>query len=65
VVLIAFTIQADGTLGDVRVAKGSGSEVIDQAAVETVRRLGRYKPIPAGIGRSRWPVRVPIRYDLR
>jgi periplasmic protein TonB len=65
VVLVAFTIQADGTLGDFRVAKGSGSEVIDQAAVETVRRLGSYKPIPAGIGRSRWPVRVPIRFDLR
>ncbi len=65
VVLVAFTIQADGTLADVRVAKGSGSEVIDQAAVETVRRLGSYKPIPAGVGRSRWPVRVPIRFDLR
>jgi protein TonB len=65
VVLVAFTIRADGTLADFRVAKGSGSEVIDQAAVETVRRLGTYKPIPAGIGRSRWPVRVPIRFDLR
>ena len=65
VVVVAFTIRADGSLTEFRVAKGSGSEVIDQAAVETVRRLGTYKPIPAGIGRSQWPVKVPIRFDLR
>jgi protein TonB len=64
VVVVAFTIRADGSLMGFHVAKGSGSDVIDQAAVETVRRLGRYKPIPAGIGRSQWPVKVPIRFDL-
>ena len=65
VVVVAFTIRADGGLTGFHVAKGSGSDVIDQAAVETVRRLGSYKPIPAGIGRSQWPVKVPIRFDLR
>jgi protein TonB len=65
VVTVAFTVQGDGRLGDIRVAKGSGFEVLDQAAVETLRRLGSYRPIPAGIGRSRWPVRVPIVFDLR
>lgn len=65
VVTVAFTVQGDGRLGDIRVAKSSGSEVLDQAALETLRRLGSYKPIPAGTGRTRWPVRVPIVFNLR
>ncbi len=65
VVTVAFTIQSDGRLGDVRVAKGSGFAVLDQAALDTLRRLGSYRPIPTGTGRTRWPVRVPIVFDLR
>jgi protein TonB len=65
VVTVAFTVQGDGRLGDIRVAKGSGFETLDSAAVETLRRVGAYRPIPDGIGRSRWPVRVPIVFDLR
>ena len=65
VVTVAFTVQSDGRLSDVRVTKGSGFDVLDQAAVETLRRLGRYKPIPPATGRNRWPVRVPIVFDLR
>ncbi len=65
VVTVAFTVQGDGRLGDIRVAKSSGSEALDQAALETLRRLGSYKPIPAGTGRTRWPVRVPIVFNLR
>jgi periplasmic protein TonB len=65
VVTVAFTVQEDGRLGDIRVVKGSGFETLDGAAVETLRRVGAYRPIPDGIGRSRWPVRVPIVFDLR
>jgi protein TonB len=65
VVAVAFTIHADGRLDDIRVSNGSGFDVLDQAALETLRRLGSYKPIPPVTGRSRWPVRVPIVFDLR
>jgi protein TonB len=65
VVTVSFTVQSDGRLGDIRVAKGSGFEMLDQAALETLRRLGSYKPIPAATGKTRWPVRVPIVFDLR
>lgn len=65
VVMVSFTVQGDGRLGDIRVARGSGFEALDGAAVEALRRLGRYRPIPDGIGRSRWAVRVPIVFDLR
>lgn len=64
-VVVGFTLQGDGRLADIRLVKGSGHEVLDRAALETLRRLGTYKAIPAALGRSRWPVRVPIAFDLR
>lgn len=60
-----FVIESDGRLTGVRVVDGSGSALLDDAALETLARLGRFRPIPAGVERSRWPVQVPIRFGLR
>lgn len=65
VATLAFVVHADGRIGQVRVVKSSGDAALDQAAVSALARLGRFKPIPASIGRSSWPMRVPIRFDLR
>jgi protein TonB len=65
VATLAFAVQADGRIEQVRVVKSSGDAALDQAAVSALGRLGRFKPIPASIGRSSWPMRVPIRFDLR
>ena len=65
VVTVSFVILADGRIRDVRVAKSSGSALLDKGAIETLKRLGAFKPIPREIGRSRWPLRVPIRFALR
>lgn len=65
VVTVYFVILADGRIQDIRVAKGSGSRLLDEAAVETLKRLAIFKPIPREIGRSRWPLRVPIRFALK
>jgi protein TonB len=58
-------IQADGRITDVRVAKSSGSDSLDNAGVRTLENLSRFRPIPAELGRSRWMLRVPISYALR
>jgi protein TonB len=65
VATLAFVVQADGRIGQVRVVGSSGDSALDQAAVQALSRLGRFKPIPSSIGRSSWPMRVPIRFDLR
>jgi protein TonB len=49
----------------VRIAKSSGDVNLDEAAVQAMQRLNRFKPIPTVIGRQEWAMRVPIRFDLR
>jgi protein TonB len=64
-VYVSFLLRRDGRLTGIALAKGSGHDVLDDAAMETLRRLGRFKPIPDAIGRSQWRLRVPINFALR
>jgi protein TonB len=64
-VTVSFVIQADGRITGIRVTKSSGSDALDRAAVRTLENLGRFRPIPAKIGRTRWALRVPINFALR
>ena len=64
VATVSFVIAQNGRISGTRVDKSSGSSVLDKAAVETLQRLGKYKPIPKALGRSRWSLRVPIRFAL-
>jgi protein TonB len=65
VVTLYFVIEADGQIRDVRVSKSSGSAALDDAGLQTLKRLGRFAPIPDSIGRTRWPLRVPISFTLK
>jgi protein TonB len=65
VATVAFVVQANGQIDQVRIGQSSGDPALDQAAIQTLSRLGRFRPIPSSIGRSRWPMRVPIRFNLR
>jgi TonB family protein len=61
---VQFTIAADGAFSGIRVSRSAGVATLDEAAEHTVRRLARFEPIPAAIGRNRWTVRVPIAFRL-
>ncbi|MCG6940310.1 MAG: TonB family protein [Thiohalocapsa sp.] len=61
---VQFTIAANGAFSAIHVSHGAGDAALDEAAAATVRRLARFEPIPAVIGRSRWTVRVPIVFRL-
>ncbi|WP_295399745.1 energy transducer TonB [uncultured Thiocystis sp.] len=62
---VAFVIRSDGRIDRIQLAAGSGQPALDRAALDTLRRLGRFKPIPTALGRQSWPLRVPIRFDLK
>jgi len=64
VVAVSFVLAKSGRISGARVDKSSGSHTLDKAALETLKRLGRYKPIPKSIGRTSWQLRVPIRFSL-
>lgn len=65
VATLSFVIEADGRIGQIRLAQSSGHASLDQAALQALARLGRFDPIPKSIGRSRWSLRIPIRFDLK
>lgn len=61
---VGFEVLADGRLRNVRIVASSGHGRLDAAAVETVERLGRFRPLPAEIQRERWPLVVPLDFHL-
>lgn len=64
VVLLEVVVSALGTVTDVKVASGSGSELLDAAALDAVRGW-RFSP---GLRNGRpvaMRVRVPVRFELR
>jgi len=61
-VQVAFTVSGSGGVGGVRIARSSGSPVLDKAALETVQRAAPFPPIPADAGRSSWTFTVPLAF---
>lgn len=57
---VAFTVDAGGGIGGVRITQSSGSPELDQAALASVRRAAPFPPIPADAGRSSWQFSVPL-----
>lgn len=60
--VVSFTVSSNGSVGGVRVARSSGSPVLDRAAAEAVRRAAPFPAIPAGAGRSSWAFSVPLAF---
>lgn len=61
-VVVSFTVGSSGGVNSVRIARGSGSSALDQAALDTVRRAAPFPPIPAAAGRSSWSFNLPIAF---
>ncbi|MEM9277922.1 MAG: energy transducer TonB [Pseudomonadota bacterium] len=62
-VMVSFTVSRGGQVSGVRVVKGSGSSILDDAAVKTVLRAAPFPKIPEGAGKSRWAFRVPLAFQ--
>ena len=63
-VRVAFLLLQDGRIEGLRVVASSGSRALDRAALRSVRAVGRYRPIPPRLGRSRWPLEINIDFRL-
>lgn len=59
-VVVAFRIFANGTLESTRVASSSGHSILDRAAVNAVRNVGRFKPFPEAVNRHYLDFKVPV-----
>ncbi len=63
VVILSVLVLKDGSVGNIRVARSSGYELLDSAALEAV---GRWRFVPAKVGDEPvdMEVQVPIRFKL-
>jgi periplasmic protein TonB len=61
-VVVAFTLLEDGSIINVRVDRPSNFERLDESALEAVKKVGRYKPIPADLGEVSMEIKVPVKF---
>ncbi len=62
---VAFTVSRSGKIAGISLARSSGTTLLDQAALQTIRRIGQAPPFPDEIKRQRWRFAIPIAYNLR
>jgi protein TonB len=62
-VLVLFSMRRDGAVLDVWIKTGSGAPILDQEAIDTIRRAQPLPPIPAELP-SLLKVIVPVAFNL-
>ena len=64
VVVLRFTIGANGDIRSQSISRSSRQPVLDQAAQETIKRVGRFPPIPIALQKSQLTIEVPLAFRL-
>lgn len=63
-VMIGLDIEADGFLRQVHLSRSSGYDVLDQSALEAVRRVARFRESPDWLSGKRLHIQLPVIYRL-
>jgi protein TonB len=64
VVTVVFTIGSGGQIMAARVGRSSGQDLLDEAAQNTIRRVGQFPRFPAELNRQQLTVEVPLAFRL-
>ena len=62
--IVAFTLGKKGDLVDLKIIKASNYDLLNEAALETIRRGIPYPPIPEPLGKNSISFNLPISYVL-
>jgi TonB family protein len=64
-VVVAFTLQKDGSIINLRIAKPSRFDRLDEAALDAVKKVKRFKPFPdeEGFGET-MELSVPLNFKI-
>ncbi|BCD68715.1 energy transducer TonB [Nitratiruptor sp. YY09-18] len=65
VVVVSFTILADGRITNVNILKPSKYKRLNNGAIETLQKIGKFKPIPKELGVDHLDIVVPIKYVIK
>jgi protein TonB len=64
VVVVRFAILADGQIESSQISRSSGQDLLDEAAQNTIRRVGKFSPFPAELNRQNLTIEVPLAFRL-
>ena len=64
-VLLAFTIAPDGRVLAARIARSSGSSLLDDEVVELIQRAQPLPPMPAEMAQAPMDLTLPVPFTLR
>jgi protein TonB len=64
--MISFTINADGSIENLKLEDSSGRDMLDDAALKIItdKMQSRFHRFPERIQRDSWNIRVPVSYRL-
>jgi protein TonB len=60
--VVTFTINADGSVSNLRIKKSSGKPAIDKGALDVIRKSAPFPAIPADLGRKNFPAQKTIAF---
>lgn len=63
-VSLSFMIDSDGRVNDIQLIHSSGNSVIDQDAVDTVKRAGPFLPIPGDLHQEQITMTITLVYKI-
>lgn len=61
-VVVAFTLLEDGHIIDVKLEKPSRYDRLNDSALEAVKKVERFKPIPKEVGETKMAIKVPVKF---
>ncbi len=61
-VIVAFTLLEDGTIMNVKIQEPSSFERLNEAGLEAVRKIKRFRPIPKELGMTAMDFRIPVKF---
>lgn len=64
-VIVSFTISPNGTINQISIKQSSGNNILDNAALKTIRRTSGRLAFPPTIQRKQWQFTLPLVYQLR
>jgi protein TonB len=64
IVVLRFIISCGGQIESSQVSRASGHAILDEAARDTIRRVGRFPPFPADLNRQELTIEIPLAFRL-
>ena len=61
---VGFRLLKDGLIAGVRIVHATGFSLLDEAALRSVTRLGRFRPVPNEISGGGLNVVLPVEFRL-